>query len=185
MTNLVPENIKIDTAHAMCITGLVVANKPRSILEIGLGGGRSTDAILAGIDYNQLPYYYTLVDNWLDWNGVRPAEVLAPYEGRLKVVDSDEKDFVFSTTERFDFIMSDGDHYLTDQWFDHVYDNLLNRNGILVYHDINLFNEPGSFPNLARIYHRCVQLGLPHHLFNTNSLPGEQCQRGLLVIFKH
>jgi predicted O-methyltransferase YrrM len=179
------EGVKIDIAHANLLTGLVKANKPKNILEIGIGGGQSTDAILEALEFNQVDYHYTVVDNWYDWGRVRPDGVNEKYADRVDIVDSDEKDFVFSTTQTFDFIMSDGDHFNTQKWFEHVYDKLLNPNGILVYHDINTFNEPDSFPNLLEIYAKCKEYGLPHHLFNSNSRDDERCQRGLLVIFKH
>lgn len=179
------EGVKIDLAHGMLLTGLVAANKPKTILEIGLGGGQSCDAILRGLEYNQQPFEYTIVDNWMDWNGQRPAGVNEKYAERCNIIDSGEKEFVFSTDKTFDFIMSDGDHHSADQWFEYVYSNLLNDNGILVYHDINVFNEPDSFPNLVHIYTKCKEYNISHHLFNANSLATERCQRGLLIIFKH
>ena len=178
------EEVKIDLAHANLITGLVVSNKPSSVLEFGMGGGQSTDAIINGLQYNQQRCNYTLVDNWCDWGGVRPKGVTEKYGNIINIVDSDEKDFVFNTTQSWDFIMSDGDHFNTDKWFDYVYERLLNPNGILIYHDINIVDTM-SFKNLINIYKRCQKLNISHHLFNKNSLPNERCQRGLLVIFKN
>ena len=177
--------VKIDVAHANLLIGLVQSNKPKTILEIGLGGGQATDAILDALDFNQQKFEYTLVDNWLDWGRRRPPGVDEKYASRISIVDSDERDFVFSTSKTFDFIMSDGDHHNAEKWFEHVFDTLLNANGILVYHDINTFNEPDSFPNLLQIYNKCKEYNLSHHLFNSNSREDERCQRGLLVIFKH
>ena len=180
------EEVKIDIAHAELLTGLVMCDKPRRILEIGVGGGRSLDAILKGLDYNQAEYSYTLVDNWGDWAGVMPPEVQERYGDRIDIITSNEKDFVFSCTGQFDFIMSDGDHNSTDQWFDYVYDNLLADSGILVYHDVNFVNNwPGIFRNLQNIYHRVNERGISHKLFNLSTLPTEQCERGLLVIYKN
>jgi predicted O-methyltransferase YrrM len=82
---------------------------------------------------------------------------------------------------RFDFIMSDADHFRTQEWFAHVYANLLNSGGILIYHDVT---NP-QFPNLMRIYEDCVRNGHHHVLLNANSRKEERCDRGLLVIFKH
>jgi predicted O-methyltransferase YrrM len=112
-----------------------------------------------------------------------PSDVMEKYGSLCKIVTSAEKDFVFSTQEKYDFIMSDGDHDNTDKWFEHVYDNLLLDNGILVYHDVNMFEN--SFVNLRQIYERTKARNLSHHLFNKNSLKNERCQRGLLIIFKH
>jgi predicted O-methyltransferase YrrM len=181
------EEIKIDIAHASLVESLVKANKPEKILELGIGGGRSLDSILAGLEYNRKPYDYTLVDNWADWGGEQPPEVTERYAGRVKLLSSNERDFVFSCTDKFDFIMSDADHYHTDQWFEYVYDNLLNDNGILIYHDVNMQQHwPGSiFYNLRNIYTTVKARKLSHQLFNRSSFPGEQCERGLLVIFKN
>lgn len=178
------ELVKIDIAHSELVTSLVKSNKPKKILEIGLGGGRSTDAILDALEYNQQEYDFTLVDNWFDWQGQMPAGVKEKYGDKVNIITANEKDFVFGCTEKYDFIMSDGDHHQTDQWFEYVYANLLNDNGILIYHDVN-FVDYDAFHNLKQIYLRAKQYGLSHHLFNSNSRADERCQRGLLVIFKN
>ena len=177
------ENVKIDLAHANLLTGLVMSSKPKTILEIGIGGGKSTDAILSGLNYNQQSAVYTLIDNWCDWGGRRPEGVTEKYGHLINIIDIDERDFVFKTNQSWDFIMSDGDHYNSDKWFDYVYDRLLNPGGILVYHDVNLVDTM-CFKNLINIYERCQKLKISHNLFNKNSLSDERCQRGLLVIFK-
>ena len=188
------EGVKIDVAHAHLLTGLVKANKPTTVLEFGIGGGESTDAILEGLEYNQQAYKYTLVDNWHDWMpdimkrvagavGECPAGVIEKYGTRIEIVTSTEQQYVFSCDKTFDFIMSDGDHHNADQWFEYVYENLLNPGGILIYHDVNLFDDD-AFKNLITIYTRCQEYGISHQLFNRNSLPEERCQRGMLVIFK-
>jgi predicted O-methyltransferase YrrM len=174
----------VDEAHAELIYGLVYSHKPDNILELGLGGGRSLDAILQSAELNNNSPSITVVDDWSDWGGVIPPGVYEAYEDRVELVNSSEKDFVFSTNKKYDFIMSDADHYHTNEWFDHVYDNLLNSNGILIYHDINLF-EDEWFINLREIYETCKTRSLHHFLFNKNSRPGERCHRGLLVIFKN
>ena len=176
------DRVKIDKAHSKLLTGLVTANKPRDILELGLGGGESCDAILEGLEYNGQDYKYTIVDNWHDWGGALPQVVLDKYGDKCNIRTSTEEDFVYDTRDKYDFIMSDGDHHNTDQWFHYVYRNLLRDNGILVYHDVNLFSA--EFPNLRNIYHNVRNRNISHHLFNSNSLEGERCHRGLLVIFK-
>jgi predicted O-methyltransferase YrrM len=182
------EAVKIDWAHAGLLEGLVSSGKPKKILELGVGGGRSLESILKGIEYNSQPYEYTLVDNWGDWGGVMPPEVTELYQEKVhNIITSDEKDFVFSCQEKFDFIMSDADHYRADQWFEYVYDNLLNDNGILIYHDVNMDDHwyAGNFFNLRNIYEAVKTKKISHRLFNVSSLPEEQCERGLLVIFKN
>jgi predicted O-methyltransferase YrrM len=160
-----------------------MANKPQRILEIGIGGGKSADAILEALDYNQQPFEYTLVDNWFDWQGQRPEAVTEKYGSVMKIINSGEREFVFNCTEQYDFIMSDGDHMATDQWFEYVYANLLAENGILIYHDVN-FVDSDAFMNLKSIYHKAREYGMRFHLFNKNSRGDERCQRGLMVVFK-
>jgi len=179
------EHVKIDVAHTDLIGALIKSLKPQSILEFGIGGGRATDEILSSIEYNQNKPSYTLVDNWMDFGYQMPKEVSERYSQKINIVSSGEKDFVFSVNEKFDFILSDADHHNTDQWFEYVYDNLLNDNGILIYHDINVYPEiEQSFPNLLNILYKTKERNLKYKLFNKSSLPSEKCYRGLLVIFK-
>lgn len=176
-------NVKVDKAHALTISGIVYSQKPTKVLELGLGGGESTDSILEALQFNKTPFSYTLVDNWVDYNYQMPDGVIENYGKSINIVTSDEKQFIFSTKDTYDFIFSDADHYHTNEWFDYVYDNLLEKEGILIYHDINLIEN--CLPNLLEIYYKCIQKGYHHKLFNKNSLPHERCHRGLLVIFKH
>jgi predicted O-methyltransferase YrrM len=180
------ESVKVDLVHAKLVGGLVASLKPSNILELGIGGGRVTDEILTAIDFNQNNPRYTLVDNWYDFGFSMPLEVSEKYSDKINIVTSDEKDFVFSTKEKYDFIMSDADHHHTNEWFEYVYDNLLSEEGILIYHDVNVFPEiEGSFPNLVEILDKCKKQNIHHKLFNKSTLPNERCHRGLLVIFKH
>jgi hypothetical protein len=79
--------------------------------------------------------------------------------------------------------MSDADHMRTDQWFEYVYDNLVADGGILCYHDVNMI-DGSHFVNLRNIYYKAQERKLRYMLFNKNSIPGERCERGLMVIFK-
>jgi predicted O-methyltransferase YrrM len=176
--------VKIDTAHSNLLIGLVQSNKPKTMLEIGIGGGQATDAMLSALEFNQQPFSYDIVDCWWDWHGVKPEGVDEKYGDKCNIITSYEKDFVFSTDKTYDFIMSDGDHHSTDQWFEHVFDKLLNPGGILVYHDVTLIDKPNIFPNLRNIYYKAKDLGLRFHLFDKDSRSDERCWRGILVIFK-
>lgn len=177
------DNIKIDIAHAEIIKSLVMASKPSEIIEFGIGGGRSTDAILSGLDYNQQKFNYTLVDNWLDFGHKMPEEVFEKYGQKINLVTSPEKEFVYSCQNSFDFIMSDADHHQTNLWFEYVYEKLLKPKGILIYHDVDIINN--TYPNLTTILDKVKQKNISHFLFNKNSLESEKCHRGLLTIFKN
>lgn len=180
------ESVKIDLVHAYFIGGLVASLKPNNILELGIGGGRATDQIIKSVEINQNNPKYTLVDNWYDFGFVIPQEVKEKYSNKINIVTSDEKEFIFSTKDKYDFIMSDADHHHTNEWFEYVYNELLLPEGILIYHDVNVFPEiEGSFPNLVEILDKCKDQNIHHKLFNKSTLPNERCHRGLLVIFKH
>lgn len=176
--------VKIDECHITLIYGLIVAHKPASILELGYGSGASLNSNLWACTYNQNNPRYVVVDNWLDYGYQKPA-FLTKYDDNVKnvkvsFVTADEGDYVRDCNETFDFILSDADHQRTDQWFERVYDELLADNGILIYHDVT--NK--VFPNLDSILQKCEREHLRYMLFNKNSIPGERCDRGLLVISK-
>lgn len=173
--------IAIDEAHCKLIYGLVVSQKPRSILELGFGEGASSAHISEAIAFNNIPFNYTIVDNWLDWGGTMPANL--PHLLGAKIEESDEEVFVersIVSGRKWDFILSDADHHKSDKWFWKVYTQLLNEHGIFVLHDIT---NPG-FPNLESILHMIRAYNYRHNLFNTSSRSDEECERGLLVIFK-
>lgn len=106
-----------------------------------------------------------------------PEGVLETFSMYANITTSDEKAFVFSTKKTFDFIFSDADHNNAQDWFSYTYDKLLQKDGILIYHDVDI-------PNLRRIYLAAQKQKLRYKLFDRNSLPNERCNRGLLVIFK-
>jgi len=176
--------VRIDIAHAKLLEGLVCAHKPTSVLELGFGRGRSAEAILRGLDFNQQSFTYTLVDNWGDWGGNWPDEASAfrLQHPEVDIIVCDEGDFLgappVGTSLAYDFIMSDADHFHAHEWHDRVYDDLLNPGGVLIYHDVT------QFPGLIGIVEKCVEQGLRHVVFEKNSRSDERCQRGLLVIFK-
>jgi predicted O-methyltransferase YrrM len=171
----------IDDAHCDLIFGLVRAFKPKSILELGWGTGASTKAVCRALLDNgcfrsespaQLPYY-ALIDNWKDFGGVPQRLVFDDYP--IAVTASEER-FVKETNLKFDFILCDGDHTKTNEYWLTIYRELLSSPGIVCFHDVS---NP-DYPNLLEI-----GLGVERQiLFNTNSTPGERCDRGLLVLFK-
>jgi predicted O-methyltransferase YrrM len=174
--------VAIDEAHASLVTSLVACRKPRTLLELGFGAGQSCRSILNGLAFNGFSYSFDLVDNWLDFGGKPPAEIAKPDYASVKFTTLDEKAFVFSCKRTFEFIFSDADHHHTQEWFEHVYDNLLGPEGVLIYHDVT---NSQLFPNLISIYTDAVRRDLHHMLFNYNSRPDERCDRGMLVLFKH
>ena len=174
--------VKIDDNHAALVKSLVMCKKPRHILELGFGSGEACRAILAGLRYNSVPFKYTLVDNWMDFGGAPPEAIRAPEFDGVEFVSSGEFEYFQNCTSQYDLIFSDADHFNTQLWFDHVYKSVLKRDGTLIYHDVT---NVGMFPNLLNIYTDVVEHKYHHVLLNRNSLPGERCDRGMLVIFKN
>jgi predicted O-methyltransferase YrrM len=178
--------LAVDDCHLDLVYGLISSHKPNSIIEFGVGSGRTTRTIIKAAENNENKPAITLVDSWVDFGKV--PECIENYKKFCNVVSSDEFNFVFNTKERYDFIFSDADHWNTDKWFDYVYDRLLNPGGILIYHDVSVVdplpNNELRFPNLANILAKCKVLGISHVHLDKSSKPGERCYRGLLVIFK-
>lgn len=176
------DGIQVDDAHVALISGIVKSQKPQRILELGLGSGTTTDAILDALQFNQQQYHFTLVDLWLEpgWNGECPSEAVDKYSPYIEILTSDERAYVFNCGKTFDFIMSDADHHNTQNWFEYVYSELLEPGGTLIYHDVT----DHCFPNLREIYEKCKAFQLRFTLYNKNSRSDERCQRGLLVINK-
>jgi len=180
-TQAINDLVKIDANHAKFVCALVMCTKPQRILELGFGAGEATRAILAGLRYNERDFEYTVVDNWVDFGGIQPEITKTGEFSAVKFITSGECQFVKEPHGIFDFIFSDADHNNTQHWFEHVYNNLLSRDGVLIYHDVT---NP-SFPNLLRIYMDSVRKNYDHILLNVSSRRDERCGRGMLVIFKH
>ena len=174
--------VAIDEAHAALVRALVQSRKPRSVLELGFGAGASCRAILEGLRFNAAPASFTVVDNWFDWKGQPPEEIKKPEYNGVQFITSGEYEYVSACDRKYQFIFSDADHFRTQDWFELVYDKLLEPEGILIYHDVS---NPKYFPNLLRLYSDSVRRNYHHMLFNYNSRRDEACDRGLLVIFKH
>jgi predicted O-methyltransferase YrrM len=181
LTEAANELVKIDANHANFVRALVMCTKPQRILEMGFGAGEATRSILSGLRYNERDFEYIVVDNWFDFGGIQPEITKTEEFAAVKFITSGEYEFVKEPHGNFNFIFSDADHYRTQLWFEHVYTNLLSRDGVLIYHDVTNPN----FPNLLRIYTDTVKQNYDHILFNSSSRRDERCGRGMLVIFKH
>lgn len=174
--------VSIDQAHLKLIHGLVCAQKPCRILEFGFGTGATTNCILDALRFNgtKLEFSaYTVVDNWIDWGGKMPLR--AKLTNGIYFCEEDESKFVREDAGRvYDFIVCDADHQKTHENWRLIYDNLLAPDGVVVFHDVT--NR--DFPNLWMIVTEVRHRDLPHVLFNKCSLEDENCDRGLLVVFK-
>lgn len=156
-------NVAVDDCHLDLVYGLVRSHKPDNVLELGVGSGKTTVVLIKALKKNEKFKKLTLVDNWIDWKGNKPTHI-HELEEYIDIVESDEKEFIFSCNKSFDFIFSDADHWNTDKWFEYVYDRILSNNGILIYHDVSCEeNFPihdkteTRFPNLENILIKCKQ----------------------------
>ena len=172
--------ISIDKNHIDLIYSLLICAKPIKTLEIGIGSGLVTQKIVEAYEYNKIKPQIDCVDNFFDWNQHMPEHI-----SKLKsvnIINMSEEHFISSCNNTYDFIISDADHYNTHKWIDQTC-GLLNKSGILIYHDIT----NSMFPNLLSIlnYFQTNRTNYSHFLFNKSTLAGERCHRGLLVIQKH
>lgn len=171
-------DVMMDDCHIDLIHALVLSAKPESILEIGIGSGATTMAMLDAVKMNGNYGVITCVDNFGDWNGATP-EGFQRLREDIQFIHSDEKDFVLQCRRTFDFVVSDADHASTGEWFKDTLE-LVNPGGILIYHDAT---SPHC-PSVRSVVDQAQAMGLPLMVFSKSSQPWEQCERGLLIIKK-
>ncbi len=167
-----PGRVSVDGCHAALVFGLAVSLKPERVLELGIGAGYVTRTLLAAIKYNGIGSL-TCVDNWKDWDGLRPPLADELELSGAKVVNANEADFLVSCFDgQFDLVFSDADHRNAA-----VHLPLLTRvcrpGGLILAHDV----ASDDFRAAVRY------TGCPHHVFDTSSLPTERCERGLLMLW--
>jgi predicted O-methyltransferase YrrM len=168
----------IDTAHMFLIFSTIIALKPYKLLELGVGKGYATQAILAGIKYNGVGSL-TCVDNLADYcNAEPPFYADLRKQGAKIIAPVPEMSFVFSCPDKFDFIMSDADHEKSGLWVE-MTNALLNPGGIMCFHDIG-----DVYPNSKMVLEMVEKHGYSKMLFNANTRPDERCERGFLIIKK-
>lgn len=170
------DEVAIDANHINLIASLVVCSKPKSILELGIGSGSTTSALMEAIAYNRNDAKLTCVDNFNDWDGFPPSGV---FDIPVELIVKSERDFIAGCTEKYSFIVSDADHDRSHEWAVKTL-ALLDDGGIAVFHDVC---NP-SYSNLASIVGIVEWAKLPHIVFNQSSRDDERCDRGLLVVFK-
>lgn len=173
-------DVKMDDCHIQLIAALVLAAKPKSLLEIGVGTGACTVAIVEAAKANCNDAEITLVDGFNDWDFKEPEgfERIAPH---VKFVQSQEKDFVLEASRqgrKFDFIVSDADHAHTGEWAKETV-SLVVSGGILIYHD-----ACPEWPSVEYATSVARFAGMQALFFNKSSHPWERCERTLCVLQK-
>lgn len=172
-------DVMMDDCHIDLIHALVLSAKPQSLLEIGIGSGATTMALLDAMKMNSNGAKLTCVDNFGDWNGIAPEGIERLTVFGAKIFPNNEKEYVEGCDQTFDFVVSDADHAHTGDWFDKTL-ALVNPSGILIYHDAT---SPHC-PSVCSVVDQAKAIGLPLMVFSKSSQPWEQCERGLLIIKK-
>lgn len=169
--------VSIDFVHNMFLVGAILAKKPERVLEVGIGSGYVTRSIIDSLRYNRKGKL-TCVDNWYDWRYKEPKEI-----DNLRNVDcaevivSDEYDFLHRCPpDKYDIIVSDGDHNRSGLWVDH-YLRVTKHNGFMFFHDVN---NTKDYPNMKHIIENTIHL--PHYLFAQSSREHEDCEDGWLFV---
>jgi hypothetical protein len=95
MFYLIPSShpVSVDLAHNALLLGAVASLKPDEVLELGLGAGYTSGAILQALTWNRKGRL-TIVDNWYDWQGWEPPHAQPLREAGVRIVICDEESFV-------------------------------------------------------------------------------------------
>lgn len=165
----------IDVAHNFFLAAAVMAKKPDTILELGVGTGFATFALVTAVQFNGKGHI-TAVDNWADWNGKEPEFTAHMRADGVEIVTATEHEFLkASPSDQYDILISDADHYNSGHWLDeHL--RVARHDAFLFFHDTN---SP-KWPSLVTIPQRLSHL--PHYHFRECSRPDERCDRGWLFV---
>jgi predicted O-methyltransferase YrrM len=169
--------VALDLAHAALLAGAVASLKPARVLELGVGSGYTTRAVLQALAWNGRGEL-TCVDNWADWGGREPPHAQALRDAGAVLVTAGESDYlVRCPDDHFDVLVSDADHQQSDRWLD-LHLRVVRDGGWLFFHD----TANASFPNLGLVVRKVEALGLAHRHFTEGSRPDERCERGWLLV---
>jgi len=173
-------DVSIDTCHNLLIFGLLVSHKPERVLELGIGNGYVTNAIMSAIKYNGVGSLDT-VDSFHDWN-MSTKEDLAKILKEIDKIGTHiyapvlEQVFVKQVPDNtYDFIISDADHHHVGEWTDEIW-RIGKPNAVIIVHDIYSYRSPFNYVVEAG------KLKKPVFIFNKSSRPDEQCENGMAVI---
>jgi predicted O-methyltransferase YrrM len=169
------DRVEVDLVHNCLIFGAVLSSKPTNALELGIGKGYATRAILYALKYNQIGRL-TSVDDWHDWKGEEPSHIDDLRNLGVNVIAPiDEGDFVRSQPDNsYDFLMSDGSHRHAGEWAEDVF-RIMKYDSIMFFHDVKC-------PSPRRYIELSKEKNLPHFIFSKSSLANESCERGLLMV---
>jgi predicted O-methyltransferase YrrM len=172
-------DVMMDDCHIDLIAALVGAHKPERILEIGIGTGALTVALLKAIEDNGVGEL-TCVDNFGDWSEFKEPPGFSQLKGRMtQFFNYKEEDFVDIHCRKYGLVISDADHARTGEWVEKTM-RLVKPGGFLVYHD----STSPHCPSVKKAVDWCLRSGYQVMTFNRSSQPWERCERGLSIIKK-
>lgn len=169
----------IDKIHAATIFGCCLSAKPKHILELGVGTGLVTDALLSAIDHNGVGELMCL-DSWLDYGGNEPAFWQGFRERGARITVMHERLFLEKTPDdTYDFLMSDADH--GGNWCSEHF-RVTRKGSICFFHDTN---SPDQYPGLYAIEEYARSHGYGYFHFKERTRDDEQTHRGLLMVINN
>ena len=171
-------HVEIDLVHNCFIFGAVLSSKPINALELGIGKGYATRAILYALKYNRRGKL-TSIDNWHDWDGKEPEHIQQLRDLGVKIIAPiDEGEFVRTQPDNsYDFLLSDGSHRHAGEWAEDIF-RIVKANGIMFFHDVNI----EKYHSLKRYIELSKKRGLSRFIFSENSRDDETCNNGLLMV---
>ena len=165
----------IDMAHVALLFGAILSHKPETVLELGIGTGYATWAIIGALKQNGAGRL-VCVDNWIDSLGKEPPLVAEIRKAGAEVIVDTEEHYVRNcASDRFDFLLSDADHFHTGSWVGETL-RIVRDGGFIFFHDTNNPQYPSVQSVVAQVAH------LPHYHFKRSSRPEERCERGWLWV---
>jgi predicted O-methyltransferase YrrM len=167
--------IQIDPTHISFIYGCMIARKPYNILELGVGTGLTTQALIKARNFNGRGII-TCVDNWSGYGGT-PPDYVKELSKDVIIITAEEEDFVENSQQGvYDFLVFDADHFATEKRIARIF-SMAKINAFLFFHDVT-----SSFTNLSYIIDWVKDRKYPYYVFNECSRPDEECSRGLLFV---
>lgn len=168
--------VSIDLCHNLLLYGVVASVKPDNVLELGIGSGFVTRAVLDALQYNGKGRL-TSVDNYYDWQGIEPPLVAElRLAGAEIVAPVDEGEFVRAQQDAsFDILVSDADHNRCGDWLEDVF-RIVRTGGLIFVHDVFYSASAHKYLETAE------RLGKSHFLFDKSSRSDERCERAWLMI---
>lgn len=171
------KRIAIDKAHNALIFGSVLSAKPKHVLEIGIGTGFVTRAVVCALEWNGCGRL-TSIDHAQKTNDVAPQVYDELRNMGVEIIISTEGDFIKKQQPNtYDFLISDADHQHALDWLDETLAMMM-AGSIMFWHDTN------NTAHLMQIESMLNNRKIPFFHFKRSSRIDERCERGMVMAFK-